>query len=109
VDQPFAFVPNPFVVNQSIGGAGGGQGGGAGGGAAGGLPNIAPAAGGNLNDIAPAAGGPGGEQTAQACPALTDQWVNQELNTFAFGNLTQQLQQIEDCRLALERGVGQQP
>jgi hypothetical protein len=96
VDQPFAFSANPFVTNRPVG-----VGGGNGNGGAGGLANIAPAAGGNLNDIAQAAGGAGDQ--AQACPALTDEWVNLQLNTFAFGDLNAQQQQVEDCRLALER------
>jgi hypothetical protein len=96
VDQPFAFSSNPFNTNRSVG-AGGGNGAGAAG-----LNNIAPAAGGNLNDIAPAAG-PGGAEQAQACPALADDWVNQQLNSFSFGDLNAQQQQLEDCRTDLER------
>jgi hypothetical protein len=97
-----AFNAEVFGFNQALGG---GTTGGTGAGA-GSLPNIASAAGGNLNDIAPAAGpGVAGEQPS-ACAALTDEFVNDQLNNFAFGDLARTQREIDQCQQRTEQTPG---
>jgi hypothetical protein len=37
---------------------------------------------------------------------LNDDWVNQQLNAFSFGDLGRPQQEINDCRVDLERRAG---